>query len=78
MKITHRETVIRYHVVFSANETLALVEIGWLPPTALGTEADLWLTLEDIEEYKMMGLLNSAEADAALIKANEEYHGGVH
>lgn len=52
MKILAEETVVRYHVEFDEEETVALQRIGFLPPYA-EPRARLWSTAVELEETKV-------------------------
>ena len=52
MKILAEETVVRFHVEFDEEETLALKSIGFLPPYA-ESRARLWSTQAELDETQV-------------------------
>jgi hypothetical protein len=75
MKVLGHETVTRFHVRFSVEETAAMRACGDLPPVGL-PEAELWITWQETS------IMPDAHADvvsayiAALEKSNVgEYEG---
>lgn len=51
MKIIGEEIIVRYHVEYDEQETLALKDIGLLPPHA-EPRARLWSTKAEIDAVK--------------------------